>query len=157
MSRTAGALLALALAGCASWPGLPPRLAECPGPIPDTRALPPGDWLVRERVRIVGGDVDLGLEVVAEKRGQRLAVVAFHALGAKAFSLVQRGERVEAESHLGRALAVPPRNVLRDLHEAGLGGERTVHERVRVERPECGYTATFVRVERRALSAAASP
>lgn len=146
--------LLLAGAGCATWLGLPPRLAECPGAVPHTRELPPGDWLVRERVRVVGGDVDVGLEVVAEKRGDRLVVVAFHTLGAKAFSLVQHGEDVEVESHLGRALPVPPRNVLRDLHSAGLGARAA---RVRVERPRCGYTATFVRVERRALSAAASP
>jgi len=156
------ALLALALAlgsGCATWLGLPPRLAVCPGPLPSTRELPPGDWLVRERVRVVGGDVDVGLEVAAEKRGDRLVVVAFHALGAKAFSLVQRGDDLEVESHLGRALPVPPRNVLRDLYAAGLGADPAVreHGRVRVERPECGYDATFVRVERRTLNAAASP
>lgn len=156
----AAAALAAGAWGCAhglpGLPGLPPRLPECPGTLPSTRALPEGDWLLRERVRIVGDaggageGVDVGLEVVAEKRGPRLAVVAFLALGAKAFSLVQEGDALRSESHLGRALPVPPRNVLRDLYATGFG-DGAAGERATVTRPECGYTATFVRVERRAL------
>ncbi len=66
------------------------------------------------------------------------------------FSAVQSGLEVETETKLGRALAVSPENVLRDLHEARFfhpeSGERTV-----VRRTGCDYSATFVRVERRPL------
>lgn len=150
--RAAGAALgALAWLGCASLPfAAPPRLADCAGPLVSTSDIPGGDFRLRERVRIAGGGVDLGLELLAERRADRLVVVAFNEFGAKVFSAVQRGLAVESDAPLGRALAVPPENVLRDLHEA-----RFLHpesaDRVVVRRPGCDYTATFVRVERRAL------
>jgi hypothetical protein len=150
--RAAGAALgALAWLGCTSLPlvGLP-RIADCEGPLLATAEIPGGDFRLRERVRIAGDGVDLGLELLAERRADRLVVVAFNEFGARVFSAVQRGVEVESEAKLGRALAVPPENVLRDLHQA-----RFFHpesgDRVVVRRPGCGYTATFVRVERRAL------
>jgi len=151
VTRALWAGLGLWVAGCAgSLLGGPPRLADCPGSLVDTAQIPGGDFLLRERVRIAGGDVDLGLELLAERRGDRLVVVAFNAFGARIFSAVQHGLAVETESPLGRALPVPSENVLRDLHHA-----RFVHpetgERVEVRRPGCDYTATFVRVERREL------
>jgi hypothetical protein len=146
---TAGVCAALALA-CASLPLPPPRIADCAGPLVPTSEIPGGDFLLRDRVRIAGSGVDLGLEVLAERRADRLVVIAFNEFGARVFSLVQRGTAVESESKLGRALAVPPENVLRDLHEA-----RFLHpeagDRVEVRRRGCDYTATFVRVERREL------
>ena len=127
-----------------------PRIADCPGPLLATTDIPGGDFRLRERVRIAGGRVDLGLELLAERRADRLVVIGFNEFGARVFSAVQRGVAVETEAKLGRALAVPPENVLRDLHEA-----RFLHpesgDRVEVRRPGCGYTTTFVRVERRAL------
>jgi hypothetical protein len=138
------ALAALALCGCATrWSGLPPRIAPCPGPIPSVHTLPPGDFVLRERVRYDGTEVSTGFLLVVERRGERLVVVGLNAFGAKAFSVAQQGLEVEDTSHLGRALQVPPRNVLRDLYAARLGQTRAPG-RVRVERPECGYTATFV-------------
>lgn len=146
-------LLALATAGCAlpRLPGAPPRLADCPGPLLPTGELPPGDFVLRERVRITGGDVDVGFQLVAEKRGERLVLVALNAFGAKAFAVTQQGLRVESESYLGAALQVPPENVLRDLHAARFA-RRDAPLRVVVARPGCGYTATFVAVLPRAPS-----
>jgi hypothetical protein len=115
-----------------------------------TTALGGGDFRLRERVRVEGGGVDVALELVAERRGERLVVVGFNAFGAKAFALTQRGLEVDAESFLGRALAVPPENVLRDLHAARFA-RPDAPARVAVARPGCGYTATFVSVERRPL------
>jgi hypothetical protein len=143
--------LCLLAVGCASLPlARPPRLADCAGPLLAAAQIPGGDFRLRERVRIAGGEVDLGLELLAERRGDRLVVVAFNAFGARVFSAVQQGLAVETDSPLGRALAVPPENVLRDLHHA-----RFFHpesgERVEVRRAGCDYTATFVRVERSAL------
>lgn len=147
------ATLGLAAGGCA-WlgaPWLPPRLGECPGPLVPAGEIPGGDFVLRERVRVRGGEVDLGLLLVAERRGDRLVLVAFNPFGAKAFSVVQEGLDVEATSHLGPALPVPPGNVLRDLHAARFAGPADTPERVEVARPGCGYTATFARVERRPL------
>jgi len=154
-SRCLAIALLLAAGACAlpaSW--RTPRLADCPGPLLPSEAIPDGDFVLRERVRIVGDGVDTGLELVAERRGARLAVVAFNAFGAKVFSSVQRGTEVESESHLGRAASVPPANVLRDLHAARfLPPERSERMRtsVVVTRPGCGYSASFVRIERREL------
>jgi hypothetical protein len=148
-------LLALAASlGCAVPPlwGAP-HLAACPGPLVPSEEIPDGDFLLRERVRVVGGEVDAGLELVVERRGPRLVVVGFNAFGAKAFSVVQRGSDVETESYLP-ALPVPPGNALRDLHAARFLPQDAAarrRERVEVARPGCGYTATFVGVERRAL------
>ena len=150
MIRRTVALAAFAL-GCATLPlAFSPRIADCTGPLLATTEIPGGDFRVRERVRIAGDGVDLGLELLAERHGDRLVVVAFNEFGARVFSAVQRGVEVESEAKLGRALAVPPENVLRDLHEA-----RFFHpesgERVVVRRPGCDYTATFVRVEHKEL------
>lgn len=154
MSRCAAALLlGLAVAGCALSvpPWGPPRLEACPGLLVPAAGIPGGDFALRERVRIRGGEVDLGLALLVERRGDRLVLVALNPFGAKAFSVVQRGLEVEATSHLGRALQVPPGNVLRDLHAARFAGPPDTPARVEVMRPGCSYTATFVRVERRAL------
>ena len=145
------ALAALAWVGCAWLPLVTAdRIADCPGALLPTAEIPGGDFRVRERVRIVGGGVDLGLELLAERRADRLVLIGFNEFGAKMFSVVQQGTAVETENKLGRALAVPPENVLRDLHEARFirpdGGDR-----VEVRRDGCDYTATFVRVERKVL------
>jgi hypothetical protein len=144
------AALAVLVLGCAALPRPPARIADCEGPLVPTADIPGGDFRLRERVRIAGGGVDLGLELLAERRADRLVVIGWNAFGARAFSIVQRGTLVESDAPLGRALEVSPENVLRDLHEARFfhpeSGERTdVHRR------GCDYTATFVRVERRPL------
>ena len=149
--RAAAATLAALALGCAGFPlAAPPRIADCDGPLLATAEIPGGDFRLRERARFAGGGVDLGLELLAERRGDRLVLIAFNAFGARVFSAVQRGREVESDAPLGRALAISPDNVLRDLHEARFfhpeSGDRAV-----VRRPGCDYTATFVRVERREL------
>ena len=150
MTRIARAAIAALALGCAALPHLPARIPDCEGPLVPTAQIPGGDFRLRERVRFVGAGVDLGLELLAERRADRLVVIGFNEFGARVFSAVQSGSAVEIDARLGRALAVPPENVLRDLHEA-----RFFHpesgERVEVRRTGCDYTATFVRVERRAL------
>jgi hypothetical protein len=155
--RGAAAWLLLALAaasvGCGGarlWLKRPARLAPCPGPLVPVGLLEGGDFLLRERVRVRGGGVDAGFELVAERRGERLVVVGLGAFGEKAFTVTQEGLAVEASSALGPALAVPPENLLRDLHAARFARPGAA-ARAEVARPGCGYTATFVRVERRPL------
>lgn len=148
----AAALLAASLAGCASL-GLPARLADCPGPLRDTREIA-GDFVRQERMRVRGGGVDAAFGLVLEKRGERLVVLGFNAFGAKAFALRQSGLAVESESFLGRALPVPPENVLRDLHRAyfltpaqAAASERGVREdedgTLHVRSAACGYESTL--------------
>lgn len=158
MTRRARRAVAMGLAGaalmggCAGCP-LPIgriRLPDCPGPLVSTQALPAGDFRVREQVRVTGSGVDLGLDVVAEKRGDRLVVVALSVFGTQLFTVTQRGEEVEFAAPLRHGLPVPPRNLLRDLHAARFA-DPAAPARAVVERPDCGYTAVFVRVEHRPL------
>jgi hypothetical protein len=151
----AAAVLACAssLAACASL-GLRalPRLSACPGPIPSTAALPAGDLVWKDRIRYRGGDVDAGFSLVAEKRGAALVLVGMNAFGARAFSVTQEGERIEADARLGPALEVPPETVLRDWHAARAAGAEAPTT-LELARPECGYRATFVAESRSALGA----
>ena len=151
MRRSLCALGALAL-GCAYLQiATAPRIPACDGPLLPVAEIPGGDFRLRERVRFTGDrGVDLGLELLAERRGDRLVVIGFDKFGARVFSLVQTGSDVAGESKLGRALAIPPENALRDLHAARFFDPES-GERAEVRRPGCAYTATFVRVERRPL------
>ena len=153
--RSAALLLAAAsLAGCASL--APKRLADCPGPLRSTREIA-GDFVRQERIRVRGRGVDEAFALVIEKSGARLVVLGLNAFGAKAFSLRQQDLSVESTSYLGRALAVPPENVLRDLHrayfltpEAALASERSATPgsdgAIRIASAACGYESTLVRV-----------
>ena len=148
------ALLALVLEGCASvaWLLHPPaRLAPCPGPIPSTAALPPGDGRWHDRVRYRGGAVDVGFALVAERQSDRLVLVALNNFGARAFTVTQQEQQVTVDSRLGRALQVPPETVLRDWHAVhdddvvvDVDAASDAPARLEIARPECGYTATFV-------------
>ncbi len=149
------ALLAGCLAGCL---GLrpPPRLADCPGPLRSTAEIA-GEFVRHERIRVRGKRVDESFGLVLQKKDARLVVLGFTPFGAKAFSVIQRGLEIESESYLGRALPVPPENVLRDLHRAYFltaeqseSSERSVARTpegaLRVLSAACGYEATLVRV-----------
>ena len=153
--RSAALLLAAAsLAGCASL--APKRLADCPGPLRSTREIA-GDFVRQERIRVQGRGVDEAFALVIEKSGPRLMVLGLNAFGAKAFSLRQQDLAVESSSYLGRALTVPPENVLRDLHRAyflapeeALASERSATPAsggaIRVASAACGYESILVRV-----------
>jgi hypothetical protein len=144
------AAAAIFVLGCAALPRLPARIADCEGPLRATAEIPGGDFRLRERVRFVGAGVDVGLELLAERRADRLVVIGFNEFGARVFSAVQRGAEVEIDDPLGRALEIPPANVLRDLHHARFFHPDT-GERTEVRRSGCDYTATFVRIEHRPL------
>ena len=148
----AAALLAAVALGACSIPWLRslPRLPACPGPIPSTEALPAGDLVWRDRVRYRGGEVDAGFSLVAEKRGEQLVLVGLNAFGARAFSVTQQRQRIEADARFGRALEVPPETVLRDWHAARSAGTEAPGT-LELARPECGYRATFVAESLRSL------
>jgi uncharacterized protein DUF3261 len=152
-ARAGLALLAMAALGCTTLSVLTaPHIDACAGPLVPAAQIPGGDFALRERVRVAGEGVDLGLELLAERRGDRLVVVGFNSFGARVFSLVQEGEEItQRDEPLGRALPIPADNLLRDLHAARFSAPDTP-DRVELRRPGCGYTATFVRVDRRPLS-----
>jgi hypothetical protein len=152
-------LLLAAAVGCttASWllhP--PPRLAACPGAVPSTAALAGGDLVWHDRARYRGGEVDAGFSLVAEKRGARLVLIGLDAFGARAFSVTQEGDAVEADARFGRALAVPPETVLRDWY-ALRAASAALHAPHVIARPECGYEVTLVAESVRPVSASPSP
>ncbi|HXX47762.1 MAG TPA: DUF3261 domain-containing protein [Myxococcota bacterium] len=161
MRRTvAGALACAALASCRTLaPQLPPalvplpRLADCPGPLRSTDDLE-GDWVVHERIRVVGERVDESFGLVLEKSGPKLVLVGLTPFGAKAFGVTQIGVQTWSQSFLGPALAVPPENVLRDVHrahflasdEAELDARQVTRDAdgvVHIAAQSCGYHSTL--------------
>ena len=107
-------LAALGL-GCRHWLGLPAALPDCPGELVATEELP-GEFLWRESVRVRGPGVDAALELAVQRRGQELALVGLSPLGARLFSVTQRGLTTAVDAPVARALEGPPLNLLRDLH-----------------------------------------
>jgi hypothetical protein len=150
------ATLALAPLACRHLSGLPPRLRACPGPLRSTHEIA-GDFVHLERIRVRGGAVDEAFGLVVQKTGARLVVLGTNAFGAKVFAVTQLGEQLESQSFVGSALAVPPENVLRDLHRAyfltpeqALASSRSAEPApsggIRVASEKCGYEAVIVRV-----------
>ena len=136
-------------------PGLP-RLGDCPGRLRPTSEIE-GDWVIHERMRVTGGGVDESYGLVIQKTGPKLVVLGLTPFGAKAFSVVQIGTQTWSESYLGPATAVPPENVLRDLHRALFltvddpaleprAVSRDAEGAVHVTAKECGYESVLAPV-----------
>ena len=106
----------LALSGCATLASLRGRaVPACPGPLVSTADIE-GDFLSRERVRYFVGDESTAFQQVVQKRGSELLLLGLHPLGAKLFSVVQRGLDVEIDAVPPPLLEVPPETLLADLH-----------------------------------------
>ena len=130
-----------------------PHLADCPGPLRSTSDIE-GDWVVHERIRVMGDRVDESFGLVLQKSGPKLVLVGLTPFGAKAFGVTQIGVQTWAQSFLGPALAVPPENVLRDVHRAhfltSVEGEPDARQVkrdpdgvVHIDAPTCGYQSTL--------------
>jgi hypothetical protein len=125
VSRNAGAALLTAFAtlllyGCATLRLLtyrPARLERCPGALLPSE-LVAGDFRSRMQIQISAQDVDTGYELVMQKRETQLILIGLTRFGARAFSVVQEGTRLQVESAFGAATVVPPENVMRDVHRA---------------------------------------
>jgi hypothetical protein len=147
--------------GCASLGlglarALPDRAAECPGRLLPTEETE-GDFLVRQRARVQGEDLDWRLELVAQKRGDELVLIGLDAFGAKLFVVTQRGSDVSVERPRGR-LPRPPADLLRDFQRA-LPGEvdappepgvtiaRAASGEVTIEHERCGYRTRLIPLE----------
>ena len=169
-----GLALALLAAGCrtplpAAVPILAPlpKLADCPGRLRSTQDIE-GDWVIHEQLRVTGGGVDESYALVVQKTGPKLVLLGLTPFGAKAFSVVQIGTQTWAESYLGPATAVPPENVLRDLHRALFltvddssleprTATRDAEGAVHVAAKDCGYESVLAPISATPLPAAKPP
>lgn len=125
MTRQAAPAIAVvaALAGC----GPPPRTAvlstrepsDYPCVLHDPRTLSP-DFLVRQSLTIRavrdGKPVEGQFDAIVQKQGDTLLIVGFGPMNVKAFTLEQRGERIEFHQFFGPELPFSPRNVIVDVH-----------------------------------------
>jgi uncharacterized protein DUF3261 len=93
--------------------------AEYPCVLRDPSTLP-HDFSVRQSITIHaqhdGKPVDGQLDAVLQKQGDTLTIVGFGPMNVKAFTLTQRGDRIEFTQYLGPELPFSPRNVLVDVH-----------------------------------------
>ncbi len=80
----------------------------------------PGSLFVRQRLSITavreGRPFTGELEAVVQKSGDTLTIIGLGPMSVRAFSLVQRADRIEVEQHLGGELPFSPRNVVVDVH-----------------------------------------
>jgi hypothetical protein len=161
--RSRGLLAAALLAAACKTPAPvemvvrpPPKLADCPGDLRSTSEIE-GNWLVHERIHVVGSGVDESYGLVLQKNGPRLVLLGLTPFGAKAFSVTQIGLQTWTESYLGAILPVPPENVLRDVHRAhfrivddpGLDPRAVTRDAdgaVRIVAASCGYESTLAPV-----------
>lgn len=129
-----------------------PRIPACDIAVPPSTALR-GDLMRRLQVHVQSDEVSEGFQVVLQKRGARLTVVGLTRFGATAFTIVQEGDEVETRSTMGPVAAVPPRNLLIDLHHWPLGTLATPWVKVEVAadrrsatlvNQRCGYRTTLV-------------
>lgn len=93
--------------------------AEYPGVIHDPKTLPT-DFMVRQTITIHarrdGKPVDGEFDAVLQKTGDRLLIVGFGPMNVKAFTIMQRGDRIEFAQFMGPELPFSPRNIVLDVH-----------------------------------------
>jgi hypothetical protein len=121
------AALAALVAGCASAPA-PPRsqvlsIDAAPGDYPCVLRDPrewPVDFIVQQTIEIRavrdGRPVEGQLDAVVQKKGDTLLIIGLGPMNARAFTLTQRGRRIEFEQFAGPRLPFSPRNILVDVH-----------------------------------------
>ena len=116
-------LLLVACAGC-SHPARGTVIATSdpaayPCVLHDPRTLP-YDFMVRQRLTIRaqhdGQPVEGRFDAIVQKQGDTLLIVGFGPMNVKAFTLTQRGDRIEFAQFMGPALPFSPRNVVVDVH-----------------------------------------
>ncbi len=118
-----GALAPALVAGC----GGPSRHvvlsasapAEYPFVLHDPATLP-HDFLVRQHLTVHarrdGQPVDGEFDAIVQKQGDTLLIVGLGPMNVKAFTLEQRGDRIEFTQLFGPELPFSPRNVVVDVH-----------------------------------------
>lgn len=155
MRRALGLSAVLALTGCATLFGFPPVVPDCEGVLVPTEQLGP-DFTAREKFTLVRGEQTLHFDLVLQKRDAELVLIGFDPLGAKLFSVIQRGSETEVDAAPRPVLSVPPLNVLRDVHrarfEAPTDAEVTSEgAQTRIRNERCESETTLLRVSERRL------
>ena len=93
--------------------------AEYPCVLADPRTLS-HDFMVRQSVAIRaqrdGKPVEGRFDAIVQKQGDTLLIVGFGPMNVKAFTLEQRGDRLEFTQFFGPELPFSPRNVVVDVH-----------------------------------------
>ncbi len=106
MPRVALRALTLAFAALPACRHLPPpafiplplpRLSDCAGSLVPTQELE-GDWVIHERIRVRGEQVDEAYGLVVQKNGPRLVLIGLTPFGATAVTVPQIGVEVWSES-----------------------------------------------------------
>jgi hypothetical protein len=123
LAASAASVALAALAGC----GQPAHHAvisttapsEYPGVLHDPRTLP-HDFMVRQSLTIrtqrEGKPVEAAFDAVVQKQGDTLLIVGLGPMDAKAFTITQRGDRIQFTRFMGPGLPFSPRNVVVDVH-----------------------------------------
>jgi hypothetical protein len=93
--------------------------SEYPGLLHDPRTLQP-DFMVEQSLTIRtvrdGKPVEVELDAVLQKQGETLLIVGLGPMSTKAFTLTQRGDRIELVQFMGPELPFSPRNIVVDVH-----------------------------------------
>ncbi|HVP31512.1 MAG TPA: DUF3261 domain-containing protein [Myxococcota bacterium] len=158
--------LGAASLGCATLlPRLPPSYTPCAPAALVAPAELGADFRWRARASLRrDGEERAALDVVFEKRGDRLVLVAFDPFGARALAAVQEGDVLHVEPAPGRRRPVEAEALLADLgllHGRGATAagvevtrDRTESgaERAIVRDARCGSEAIYVTVEERPAS-----
>lgn len=141
----AACIALLFTAACSGLPFAPRAIPDCPGEIRSTEEIP-GDLAIRERVTVWAEDVDFPFELIVQKKGRELVLVGLSPIGAKLFSVVQRGIETDVDALPGAVLPIPPLNVLRDLHRfrfAQPNAPTPDPESAVFDHAACGYSIRF--------------
>jgi len=105
----------LGATACQHLPGGARNVRECPGALVPTGEIA-GEFLIRQSWHVIDGSHAYRFELAVQHHDDALVLVGFHPLGAKLFTVTQRGTAVELVAQPPPALEVPPQNVLRDVH-----------------------------------------
>lgn len=93
--------------------------SEYPGVLHDPKTLP-YNFMVRQsltiRTKRDGKPVEAELDAVLQKNGDTLLIVGFGPANVKAFTLTQRGDKVEFVQFMGPQLPFSPRDIVVDVH-----------------------------------------
>jgi hypothetical protein len=93
--------------------------SEDPCVLHDPATLP-HDFLVRQRLTVHarrdGKPIDGQFDAIVQKQGDTLLIVGFGPMNVKAFTLAQRGDRIEFTQFYGPELPFSPRNAVVDVH-----------------------------------------
>ncbi|MEZ4256439.1 MAG: DUF3261 domain-containing protein [Polyangiales bacterium] len=78
-------------------------------------------FLSRQRVTVTRGERTEAFDVALQRRGEELVLVGFSSLGARAFTVIQRGGAMESvETAPGLRLPIHPTRILADVHASGV-------------------------------------